>query len=317
MGMSAFEDLSDKVATPQKKAVPSRLQTWAVSGAEDGNLRLWDLESYSCVRVLEGHTGAVRALVVDWEDMQALSGAADNVRLWSLKRGGCQKTFADVEDGCATVAADWKGLKALGGCGDGHLKLWSMTSGELIGDVVAHQGGVWSIEVNWDSQRVASGGDEHFKVWDMADWTCLHKIEGHPGGIMCLAVDWEASRLLVGVGAAEQSLRLWDLETRKPRSLLGHRDAVAHVRADWEGDTAVTGGWDAQLRIWNLAKGACVQNHECKFGRIRSMAVDFSQMQAICGSSAGTLHFVDLHSGADLRKLEGHVGGVTALQAKL
>lgn len=310
MGMSAFEDFGSA------KPLVSRLQTWAVSGAEDGNLRLWDLESYSCVRVLEGHLSAIRAIVVDWEDMQALSGAEDNVRLWSLKRGGCLKTFTDLEEGCISVAADWKGLRALGGCGDGHLRLWNMTTAEQISSVLAHAGGVWALEAHWEVQRVASGGDEAFKVWDLADWACLHKIEGHPGGIMCLAMDWQRSRALIGVGQAEQSVRLWDLDTRKSQGLLGHRDAVATVRVDWEGDVALTGGWDAQLRTWNLGKGTCTTTQECKFGRVRSMAVDFTQMQALCGSSAGTLHFVDLHSGAELRRLEGHVGGVTALQAK-
>merc|ERR1712050_124373 len=105
---------------------------------------------------------------------------------------------------------------------------------------------------------------------------------GHPGGLMCLAVDWGASEALVGSG--EQSLRLWDLASYEPKGLTGHRDAVSSVCVSWEAGVAVSGGWDAEIRIWNLGnKNVCVQTHESKFGRVRSMTVDFAQMQAICG----------------------------------
>jgi len=293
--------------------------TWAVSGAEDGQLRLWDLENYTCVRSLEGHVGAIRAVVVDWEDMLALSGGDDGARLWSLKRGGCLRTFADVQDGCLSVAADWRGCRALGGCGDGQLKLWNSTTGDAISSTSAHKGGVYALAADFEAQRVVSGGDEALKVWDSTDWTCLHNIANHPGGIMSLAMDFANSRALVATGQASQTdanLRLWGLENRNVKSFPGHSDAVACINIDWEVDLAFSGGWDAQLRVWNIGKGTGVSNHECKFGRVRSMAVDFAQMQALCGSSAGTLHLIDAHSGDELRRLDGHVGAVLAVQAK-
>lgn len=306
--------MADKALT--QKAIVTRSKTFCVSGADDGTVRLWDLEGFSCMRIFEGHVGTIRCVAVDWEEMQCLSGADDNVRLWNLKLGGSQKTFKDVEEGCNVIAGDWKNNQVLGGCGDGQLKLWDMVTGELSSSIDAHPGGVWALEVEWVKKRVASGGDEQFKVWDLEDWACLHKIENHHGGIMSLAVDWEGARALIGAGSAEQGLALWDFETRDKRNLLGHRDAVAHILADFDNNVALSAGWDAQIRTWSLKKGSCIQSHEVKFGRLRSIAVDFPSMQAICGSSSGSLHFVDLHSGVDLRTLEGHVGAITALQAK-
>lgn len=233
-----------------------------------------------------------------------------------MKRDGCQKTFDDVEEGCNAVAADWKAFRALGGCGDGQLKLWDMGSGEVLSSTAAHPGGVWAVEANWAKKRVASGGDEHFKVWNIADWTCVHKIDAQPGGIMSLRVDWIDLRALVGVGAIEQGLRLLDLDAKNHKNLVGHRDAVAHIYANWENDVAVSGGWDAQLRVWNLEKGSSL-GHDCKFGRVRSVTVDFNKMQAVCGSSTGSLHGMDLQTGAELWSLDGHIGGVTAVQARV
>jgi len=314
MLMPQFEEF-DPTKELSQKAV-ARTRTFALTGAEDSTLRLWDLESYGCIRTFEGHSGSVHSVDVDWENNLALSGADEGARLWDLTSGGCQKAFALVEEGCHVVAANWKKETALAGCGDGRLRLWDMKSGDELKNVLAHQGGVWALEANWVKKRVASGGDLHLKLWDAEDWSCLQKVEGHPGGIMCLSVDWDEMRALVGSG--EQSLRLWDLETREPRNLLGHRDAVACLCASWDGEVAValSGGWDAQLRLWNPDKGSLLQSHECKFGRVRSMDVDFVSMQAACGASTGKLHFIDLHSGMMLRTLEGHVGGITAVKAK-
>ena len=306
----------------QVLALRNRTSGWALSGAEDGCLRLWNLHRDSCDRVLEGHVGAVVALVVNWDEMQAVSGAEDGARLWDLRQGGCQKAYACVAEdgaagGCTAVAVDWNSTstRVLGGCGDGKLRLWSMRSGELQKHVAAHPGGVWALQVNWKTQRAASGGDDLLKIWNLENWSCLQKIDGHLGGITCLAYDWHENRALVGAGG--KSLRLWRTNERAAKLLVGHQDLVSVVFADWGDDVAITAGWDAQLRLWNLKKETVTSHVDCKFGRVRSMAADMEQMQAICGSSNGCLHHLDLKTGEELRLMEGHVGGVTAVQARL
>ena len=35
------------------------------------------------------------------------------------------------------------------------------------------------------------------------------------------------------------------------------------LAVDWRKNTAVTGGWDANIILWNLSTGAATQIHEC------------------------------------------------------
>jgi len=300
-----------RVEKVEKAFVPSK--TWAVSGSEDCTLRLWNLESHSCAKIMEGHAKPVSCLAVDWESMQAVSGAEDGIRCWDLKLGSCNSTSSDFPDGCTSLCADWKARRAVAGCGNGHLKVTDIDSGEQQKIVVAgHPGGVWALSANFAKDRLLSGGDDSMKLWDTKEWKMLHKISGHPGGIISMCTDWHDWRAFVGAG---ESLRRWDLEKDHSANLLGHRDAVSSVRADWSEDVGVSGSWDATLRVWNLEKGSPKESWECSFGRVRSLAVDFSKMEAICGSSAGALHFVDLKNGKAVRVLDGHIGGVTALEA--
>eukprot|EP00927_Polykrikos_kofoidii_P043932 TRINITY_DN3802_c0_g2_i1.p1 TRINITY_DN3802_c0_g2~~TRINITY_DN3802_c0_g2_i1.p1 ORF type:complete len:502 (-),score=124.25 TRINITY_DN3802_c0_g2_i1:176-1681(-) len=323
IGMSAFEDfgLADMVAD-KSKTQQIKQKMLAISGAEDGNLRLWDVESSTCVRVLEGHVGTVRSISVDWDLMQALSGAQDNVKLWSLKGFGCQRTFADFEGGCSAVAADWKiGFKAIGGCGDGKLFLWNMGTGDVLASVIAHPGGVWAVSADWARKKVATAGDVHLKIWDSEELGCLMKIDGFPGNSMSLAMDWDRNRALLATTA--NCLQVWNLDTREPQNLIGHTGPVCSISADWSTKTACSASWDGTLRVWTLGindggVSVCTKSHEMGVGRVRSAAIDFdeNQTQAVCGDSGGALHVFDLLSGLFTKKLEGHVGAVTAVAAR-
>ena len=54
-----------------------------VSGSSDNTIRLWDIESGSCLRVLEGHEELVRCIRFD--DNRIVSGAYDGkIKVWDL-----------------------------------------------------------------------------------------------------------------------------------------------------------------------------------------------------------------------------------------
>jgi len=317
------QQVTPSTETPTKKP-PTEIEELrcpkvrrAVTGGDDGRLRHWDLNGFACLATWEAHSSQIFALDVDWKHSRALSAAEDGLKLWSLQ-GVLQKSFGDTESCCKVVSVDWTALTALCGCEDGKLRFWDMPDTRLCRTVDAHPEGIWTLHADWKTRRVATGGDEEFKIWDVGTWSCLHKIEVQSDGITALSIDWEdVSRALVGVGSAEMCLRLWDLEnpSRKPKLLLGHDGTVSSVFADWDEDVAVSSGWDAQLRVWDLHKKSCSATHTVKFGRIRCMSPSFSSMQAICGSSKGSLHLINMRTGEELQQLEAHFGAVSVIQA--
>ncbi|MDI7276637.1 MAG: hypothetical protein QME94_11720, partial [Anaerolineae bacterium] len=63
---------------------------WAVSGSEDNTLRVWDLGSGVCLRILEGHRASVTAIALTPDGRWAISGSYDGtLRLWDLASGAC------------------------------------------------------------------------------------------------------------------------------------------------------------------------------------------------------------------------------------
>ncbi len=54
-----------------------------MSGSSDNTIRLWDIESGSCLRVLEGHEELVRCIRFD--NKRIVSGAYDGkIKVWDL-----------------------------------------------------------------------------------------------------------------------------------------------------------------------------------------------------------------------------------------
>src|SRR5262249_32461048 len=57
----------------------------AASGAEDGTVRLWDVTTGECARILRGHEGGVTAVALSGDGRTAASGSVDGtVRLWDV-----------------------------------------------------------------------------------------------------------------------------------------------------------------------------------------------------------------------------------------
>src|SRR6185369_1997945 len=57
----------------------------ALSGAEDGRVRLWEVETGRCLRVLEGHTATIWNVAWSGDQRRALSGdTVGGIRVWDL-----------------------------------------------------------------------------------------------------------------------------------------------------------------------------------------------------------------------------------------
>jgi len=66
----------------------------ALSGAMDESVRLWDLRTGKCMRVLEGHADWVCSVSMDSACKTAVSGSGDKtVKLWDLGSGRCMETY--------------------------------------------------------------------------------------------------------------------------------------------------------------------------------------------------------------------------------
>jgi WD40 repeat protein len=73
-----------------------------ISGSYDKTIKIWDIDTGSCLKTLEGHTYSVRSVYV--KDNLIVSGSWDNtIKIWDIDTGTCIKTLTGHTNGGLTV----------------------------------------------------------------------------------------------------------------------------------------------------------------------------------------------------------------------
>ncbi|MBV5260636.1 protein kinase [Synechococcus moorigangaii CMS01] len=97
------------------------------------------------------------------------------------------------------------------------------------------------------------------KPLPVPQWHCFRTLTGHSAYITALAFAPDSQ--LLASAAADQTIRLWDLERRREAHCLrGHRGIISGL-AFW-GDRLISSSWDYTIRLWDWHQGtqtACLQ----------------------------------------------------------
>lgn len=105
-----------------------------LTGSGDKTVKIWSLNDYSCLRTLEGHTNSV--LKVLWLPTTSVSSTSN-----------------------APSSSKRPPLIASAG-GDGLLKVWDASTGEVAATLDNHTDRIWALTVNPDTGMLVSGGGD-------------------------------------------------------------------------------------------------------------------------------------------------------------
>jgi hypothetical protein len=101
----------------------------ALSGSQDGTLKLWDIATGKEIRTFTGHSNWVTSVAFAPDGRTALSGSYDNtLKLWEVAAGKEIRTFTGHSGEVESVAFAPDGRSALSGSRDGSLKLWDLAN---------------------------------------------------------------------------------------------------------------------------------------------------------------------------------------------
>lgn len=105
-----------------------------LTGSGDKTVKIWSLNDYSCLRTLEGHTNSV--LKVLWLPTASSSPTSN-----------------------APSSSKGSSLIASAG-GDGLLKVWDASTGEVAATLDNHTDRIWALTINPDTGMLVSGGGD-------------------------------------------------------------------------------------------------------------------------------------------------------------
>ncbi len=276
----------------------------AVSGSDDGTLRIWDLETGECLKVIHAADLGVLAVAVSPEGKRLAAGCADgSVREFSLPDARPLRTLHQHLGYVRSVA--YKNNEPIGphevglfsSADDGAIRGWDAVHSQWACKVFqGHRGGVLSIAVSEDNKRAASGGrDGTVRIWHLEtdpmmhtyQEPLMHTYQADRGWVeaVCFTPD---GRYVLSAGRHGRILKR-DLETGEVVAEMLHGDWVRALVCTPDGRTVCAGGEDNTITCWDLATGertATLTGHE---GDVLSLAITLDGKRLISASQDTTL----------------------------
>ena len=115
-----------------------------ISGSMDNVVKVWSLETGMSLFNLEGHQSLVGLL--DLQQDRLVSAAADStLRIWDPDNGQCKSTLTAHTGAITCFQHD--GQKVISGS-DRTLKMWNVTTGKFVKDLLTDLSGVWQVKFN-------------------------------------------------------------------------------------------------------------------------------------------------------------------------
>ncbi len=280
---------------------------WAVTGAADGTVGIWDLSARTCLKKLTGHTGRVHAVAISADGRVAMSGGEDQTaRLWNVKTGKCLRILKGHVQSVDAVALNENGHLALSGGSDNVIKLWDVATGRELRGYTGHAGAVNDIAFDKDGLRFVSGGGSQFssdyavRLWDRESGQCLKVMTGHTKPVWAVGFGGDG-RLLIS-GSEDGTVRLWRADSGAcVRELLGHKASVNDVglSADCRFAVSVSGApfaKDNSLRLWEVATGRCLCTFQAGEMPVLAVALSAGGRFALSGGKDRKLHWWHLNA---------------------
>eukprot|EP00038_Savillea_parva_P030636 m.79188 g.79188 ORF g.79188 m.79188 type:complete len:449 (-) comp9270_c0_seq3:366-1712(-) len=272
---------------------PHRL-SWLLSGACDGEVRLWDLSTQECIHSAELHRGFVQGLCTTPSGGHMISVGQDKtIRIARLDDEYIAASAADQEDAVTLVSknfftgVDHHRKQDLFATSGPVVDLWSMARSEPVTSFSWGADTVTNVKFNPVEVNVlaTTADDRNIALYDARAATPIRKVILE---MRSNAIAWNPMEAF-NFTVANEDHNLYTFDMRKLKNALNvHKDhvsAVLDVDYSPTGREFVTGSYDRTVRIFEHNRGRSREvYHTKRMQRIFSVKFSSDAKYVLSGS---------------------------------
>jgi len=184
------------------------------SAAEDGKIILWDVETGSISKNIEGLMPRVFTVAFCVNQEYLAAGGADRaVQLFSVKNGEHIASLSGHKGWLTSIAVF--GPTRLASCSeDGTIRIWDLEQRECLMELVVGNK-VWCGAFSGQGQSFLSGSDDGtLRRWNLNTGVCESEVKTHQGPLWSLAIS--ESDDTIATAGDDGLIRLWQLPQLVP-----------------------------------------------------------------------------------------------------
>lgn len=295
------------------------------SGAADGSLALWNLDTEETEWSTAAHEGIIGSIAFSSDGKTLATGGQDKkVKLWEVTTGAVLGEF-DTRDGGTSGSPVWSiafsgdGRRlATGTTGDIGVLVWDIQNRGFLTSLGPCEGMVTRLAFLDDGKKLVSAGGT-IQVWDIARGQLADSFPTQfQGYTSALSLSPDGTTLAAGTSGEINGVKLWPLDSpANPRVLL-HPGRIRGGTVSPDGSTCATFGEEGTIVIWDVATGDRVHDGipQERFGAVRAYRHDRRYVASYETSRGGNhktiVNLWDFSTGECVRRfpLDGWVASV-------
>lgn len=191
---------------------PSTASRALLSSSYDKTVRLWCLETWTCLVVYKGHDGAVWDVIWGPFGHYFLTGSGDRTcRLWSTDQISYLRMFVGHDQDVDSACFHPNGAYVFTGSSDKTVRMWAIPTGNPCRIFTGHGGNITAMACSPNGKILASADETGAIIlWDLGPGRLLKRMRGHAkGGIW--SVSWSVESTVLVSGGADGTVRVWDV----------------------------------------------------------------------------------------------------------